>query len=110
MSSADIEPPGLTLNAREQRNRYKLAQKLLILLAGGGLFLGLLFGCLGVTLVYLGATGNTELKLFGQTLSTGSTGVACIFIAAVTVLTVVRSVLKSFHHLIELGIRRESKN
>jgi hypothetical protein len=98
-------PQKISGDLREQEYRYALAQKLLMLLAVGGLLLGLVFGGLGVMLVYLGATGNTSLKLFGQNLSTGSVGVASLFIAAVTVLVMTTRVLKAFRELISLGMK-----
>ena len=79
--------------------QHALASKLLIVVAVGGLLLGVIFGLLGVMLVYIGATANTQITLFGQTLSSGSVGVASLFIAAMTVLTISRRVLKSFDDL-----------
>jgi hypothetical protein len=64
-------------------------------IAIGTMILGAVFGGLGVLLVYLGATGDTHLKLFGQSMDSASVGVASIFIGAVTVILIIRRLLKS---------------
>lgn len=87
----------------EMAGRYALAQKLLILLSVSGLLLGSLFGVLGIVLVYLGATERTEVSMFGSTVSTSDSGIAAIFIAAMTFITVVTRILKAFNGLVILG-------
>ena len=62
-----------------------------------------MFGTLGVILVYLGSTRNTDLKRFGQRVSTVSVGVASSFIAAITVILVIRRTLKSFDSTFKAG-------
>ncbi len=87
--------------------QHALASKLLLIVATGGMLLGAAFGILGVLLVYRGATADTQLTLFGQKLSSGSVGVASLFIAAVTVVMVLRRVLKSFDGLMERTITKD---
>ena len=59
------------------------------------MMLGAIFGGLGVVLVYLGAKGQTHIQIFGASLETADVGVACIFLAAVMVILVIRRLLKS---------------
>jgi purine-cytosine permease-like protein len=87
----------------ELRHRYALAGRILPTVAMGGLLLGATFGIAGVLLVYLGGTANTDMKLFGQTISTGSVGVASLFIAAVTVVVIMIWVLKRFNNVIQMS-------
>lgn len=103
MASANDPLRGLKMPAAEQRLRYGLATKLLIILAIGALMLGGLFGTLGVLLVYLGAKGDSTIKLFGQNLSTGNVGVASLFVAAVTVIVMSGRILTTFRHLVKVG-------
>jgi hypothetical protein len=86
----------------EQRLRYALGTKLLVIVAVGGIILGAAFGTLGVLLVYLGATGSSDVTFFGQHISTGSVGVASLFMATITVILVIRRTLKSFDELSKL--------
>src|SRR5689334_7701109 len=79
--------------------RSLIAQRLYLPIAIGVIILGGIFGALGVVLVYLGATGDTHLKLFGQSVETASVGVASIFIGAVTVIVVLKWLLKSAEEL-----------
>ena len=53
-------------------------------------------GCL---LVYLGAAGNSELRLFGNRVSTESVGVVGIFCGAVLGVMNVRRMLKALERL-----------
>jgi hypothetical protein len=54
---------------------------------------GIVFAGLGVWLVMGGERGASEMTLFGQTLKTGSVGVAAIFAGAVTVVATIRRAL-----------------
>jgi hypothetical protein len=78
----------MTMGAVVTRSLYVPIVVGVMLLAG-------IFGCLGVTLVYLGAKGDTELNLFGQSMHTADVGVASIFIGAVIVVLVIRRVIKA---------------
>jgi hypothetical protein len=54
-----------------------------------------LIAILGAVLVYLGATGASQMNLFGQELSTTNVGVAAIFIGAVSLVILIRRVMGS---------------
>src|SRR5579863_981737 len=82
--------------------RSLLTRSLYVPVAIGIMFLGGIFGSLGVILVYLGAKGDTHIKLFGQSVETASVGVASIFMGAVTVVLVLRRLLKSADDLAKL--------
>ncbi|MCA6093484.1 hypothetical protein LE181_15110 [Streptomyces sp. SCA3-4] len=58
----------------------------------------------GVVLVALGATGHTELTLFGQTTQSASVGIAAFFIGAVMAVMLIRSTL----HALSSLARREA--
>jgi uncharacterized membrane protein YcjF (UPF0283 family) len=75
--------------------RTKVARWIYVPIAIGAILLAAIFGGLGVMLVYLGAKGTTHLELFGQKMDTADVGVASIFIGAVVVILLIRSVLKS---------------
>ena len=68
---------------------------MLILALVIGLIAGIALAGLGVWLVALGATGNTEVELLGQQLNSTNVGLSAIFIGAVTLLFVVRRTLAS---------------
>jgi hypothetical protein len=53
----------------------------------------------GCVLVYLGATGHSELTLFGNNVSTGSVGVVGIFCGTVLGIMNTRRLLKSLERL-----------
>ena len=57
---------------------------------------------LGIILVYLGAKGNTDIRMFGASISTGSVGAASLFIAAMTVILISLRVLKELHSLLQI--------
>jgi len=44
----------------------------------------------GGFLVYYGGTGTAEISLFGQKISTTSTGVACVFLGIVALILVIQ--------------------
>jgi hypothetical protein len=56
---------------------------------------GIVFAVIGVVLVYLGATGDTQIDLWGAKISTSSVGIAAIFIAAILIVRTFRRVLDS---------------
>src|SRR4051794_25889187 len=62
-----------------------------------------LFALLGVWLVYLAASGTNNIFIFGQRLQTNNTGVAALFLGAVTVVLLIRRVLKT----LEMPLHRE---
>ena len=55
----------------------------------------LIIAVIGVVLVCVGATGDSTIKLFGQELTTASVGLVVIFISAVSLVLLIRRVMKS---------------
>lgn len=68
----------------------------LILLANWTFWFGSLLSILGVVLVGIGATGNTEFTFFGQSFKSQNIGIASFFLGATIVVLNVRRLLKSF--------------
>ena len=60
-----------------------------------------LLGILGVVLVYIGAKGDTTMKLFGASLTTADVGVASLFTAAVTVILTIRYLLRTSGEIVK---------
>jgi len=56
----------------------------------------------GIWLVYLGATGNTELELFGNSFKSQNVGVVGIFSGAVLAIIGVRSALAALREIAKL--------
>jgi hypothetical protein len=55
-----------------------------------------LFALFGVWLVALGSSAlGSEIQLFGQSIKTQSVGVACVFIGGVTLVIILRRVMRS---------------
>jgi hypothetical protein len=75
-------------------------QRILARLAWGLLGAGVLFGAMGVYLVFLGATGDSRFSLFGQEFQSGNAGVASIFIGAVLIVLSLRRILATFEKAI----------
>jgi len=73
-------------------------------IAIGVFLLSAILGIFGVVLVYLGAKGDTQITLFGQSMSTADVGVASIFICAVMVILVIRALLKSAREGVAKGL------
>ena len=93
MSSTQGETPTKDLGERSNR--------LLIVLALSAAIVGLFLAGLGVILVYLGATGNSKLNIFGSTVSSESVGIPAIFIGGVLVILVYRRILTSHDIIFE---------
>lgn len=66
------------------------------------LLMGLALVVAGCVLVYLGATGHSEITLFGNQVSTGSVGVVGIFCGAVLGIMNTRRLLKALERLAAL--------
>jgi hypothetical protein len=81
------------------------AHALLRIIVVGGFVTGILFGLAGVVLVYLGATGETEFALFGQTFESTNAGVGALFISAVLVILLIRRTLGSMDKMVLLSYR-----
>ena len=69
---------------------------LFYLLTHWSFIFGSLLSILGVVLVIIGATGDTEFNLFGQSFKSANVGVAALFIGAVLVVLNVRRLLSSY--------------
>lgn len=74
---------------------------LLVPIAIGVMILAAMFGLFGVGLVYIGATGATNLKMFGQSVETADVGVVSIFVGGVMVVLVLRRLMGTFEVLIK---------
>jgi hypothetical protein len=61
--------------------------------------IGLIIVVAGIALVWIGAGGDTELTLFGNTFKSQTVGAVGIFCGAVIVIMNVRRVMKSLDHL-----------
>ena len=95
-ANIDVEYPDGRKERRTTLSMHAvLTRSLYLPIAIGVMLLGGIFGGLGVVLVYLGAKGDTHMKLFGQSIDTANVGVASIFIGALTVILVIRRLLKS---------------
>ena len=79
---------------------WKHVSPLLKLMIAGAFIVGFLFALLGIWLVYLGATGATELSFFGQTFKSANVGVVAIFPGAALIVLVLRSAMKVLPHTI----------
>jgi hypothetical protein len=66
---------------------------LLKLVIAGVFLVGSFFAALGIWLVYLSSTGDSEIRFFGQTIKTANAGVAAIFFGSVTIVLIVRQAL-----------------
>lgn len=67
-----------------------------LLLTRWSFWIGCLISILGVILVAIGATGETEFSFFGQALKSQNVGVASIFIGASLVVLNIRRLLSSY--------------
>jgi hypothetical protein len=65
------------------------------MIARGTFWVGTVLALIGLAMVALGATGNTEFKFFGQTFRSDNVGIAAIFLGAALIVLNVRRVLKS---------------
>jgi len=90
-----------TLYAKEWLNSVTMTMRLLAII---GTISGLFFAILGICIIFFSESEarSTEINLFGQSLSSDSIGVSCIFIGAMTVLVTIRRVLKSFDVFLSL--------
>ncbi len=78
---------------------------LLKIIIYGTFIIGLGFALIGVWLVVLGATGETEFSFFGQSFKSVNVGIASVFIGGAIIVILIRRAFKS----IDLGIKN-SKN
>lgn len=66
----------------------------------GAYIAGFGIAVLGVILIYLGSTGDTEFSFFGQTLKSTNVGISAIFIGGVSLVLLVRRTLKSVDSIV----------
>ena len=66
----------------------------------GTFIIGLGFAFIGVWLVYLGATGQTEYNFFGQSFKSVNVGISSVFIGGVIIIILIKRAFKT----IDLGI------
>ena len=66
----------------------------------GGYVAGAVLASLGVVLVYLGSSGQTQFSFFGQSFVSSNVGIAAIFIGGVSLVLLVRRSLKSVDALV----------
>lgn len=64
--------------------------------------LSLAFVGAGIALVYLGATGTTELELFGLKVSSTNVGIVSIALGALELILLYRSAMKRIHGILAL--------
>ena len=65
-----------------------------------GFIVGVVFGLLGIWLIYLGATGETAFSFFGQTFKSANVGIAAIFLGAAVIVLMMRYVLRTVQHTV----------
>jgi heme/copper-type cytochrome/quinol oxidase subunit 2 len=78
-----------------------------------GFIVGVVFGLLGIWLIYLGASGETAFSFFGQTFKSANVGIAAIFLGAAVIVLIMRSVTQTVRHTItskEALSRRHRRN
>lgn len=66
------------------------------------MIIGLAVVIAGCVLVYLGATGHTEMDLFGTKVSTGSVGVVGIVCGTVAAIMITRRMMRTIEKLAAL--------
>jgi len=79
------------LEADQQTKMKKLG--LLYLVVIGIFVLAVIFIAAGLGLVALGATGTTQVDIFGSKISSTNVGIVSIFLGAVVVLVLIRKVI-----------------
>ncbi len=82
---------------------------LLMSIIVGTFLFGAILGVAGVVFVILGASGDTEFELFGQTFKSQNVGIGAIFIGAVTVILLIRRVLAVVASREKRALRSASK-
>jgi hypothetical protein len=78
---------------------------LLKIIIYGTFIIGLSFALIGVWLVILGATGETEFSFFGQSFKSVNVGIGSVFIGGAIIVILIRRAFKS----IDLGINNSKK-
>jgi uncharacterized integral membrane protein len=75
--------------------KHQDAHPLLLLLTHWSFWFATLLAVLGVVLVVIGSTGQTEFVFFGQAFKSQNVGIAAFFLVGVIVVLNVRRILKS---------------
>lgn len=75
---------------------------LLVLIVIGVFLIGLAFIGAGILLVYLGATGQSEVSFFGLTISSTNVGIVSIFLGAAVLVLIIRTLLYRIHEIMRL--------
>lgn len=73
---------------------------LLTIIIVGAFTVGLVFAVMGILLVILGASGDTDFSFFGQTMKTSNVGIVAICIGATTTILLLRRTIKTIEMLI----------
>jgi len=84
------------LKVARELSESNVKSPLLFLLTNWSFIFGSLLSVLGVVLVVMGATGETEFSFFGQTFKSQNIGIAAFFLGATLVVLNVRRILKSY--------------
>lgn len=78
------------------------AKGLLYLIIGGTLIAALCFIAAGLVLVYLGATGQSTVELFGSTIKSENAGIVSIFFGAVTLIILFRQAMEKIEAILRI--------
>lgn len=78
------------------------AKGLLYLIIGGTLIAALCFIGAGLTLVYLGATGQSTVEIFGSTIKSENAGIVSIFFGAVTLVILFRQAMQKIEAILRI--------
>lgn len=78
------------------------AKGLLYLIVGGTLVAAICFIVAGLTLVYLGATGDSSVDLFGSTIKSENAGIVSIFLGAVTLIILFRQAMQKIEAILRI--------
>lgn len=63
----------------------------------------------GLGLVYLGATGNSEVKILGLTMTSTNTGIVSIAFGALVIIAITRSAMRRIQGILETPSNRNRK-
>lgn len=75
------------------------ARGLFYLIVGGVIFISLVFILAGLGLVYLGASGDSTIKMLGLEMTSSNVGIISIALGAISMIIVVT---KAMHHIQEI--------
>ena len=78
------------------------AKGLLYLILGGTFLAAICFIFAGLLLVYLGATGESTVDLFGWTIKSESAGLVSIFLGAVVLIVIFRQAMQRIEAILRI--------